>query len=82
MKLKRIKSKSKKGNRLAVAYMQIVSNRSLVDQRDGGHGQGLLGLGAFGNVAELLRVLLRAARDTTTQTHKWAVGDTAGGGFK
>lgn len=38
--------------------MQVVSNGPLVDQRDRGHRQRLLGLGSFGNVAEFLRVLL------------------------
>lgn len=49
--------------------MQVVSNGPLVDQRDRGHGQRLLGLGSFGNVAEFLRVLLfTPKRQTQTQS--------------
>lgn len=49
--------------------MQVVSDGPLVDQRDRGHGQRLLGLGSFGNVAELLRVLLFTPnRQTQTQS--------------
>lgn len=49
--------------------MQVVSNGPLVDQRDRGHGQRLLGLGSFGNVAEFLRVLLFTPnRQTQTQS--------------
>lgn len=39
--------------------MQVLADGALIDKGDGAGGQGLLRLGALGDVAELLRVVLR-----------------------